>query len=123
MEANAKLTNREAQIAELFAWGATKKDVANMLNISAFTVENHTRKIYEKTCVTKVNELSAWWFCTHFNISVALSPLKQKVIAALMLLLVIPQVFHAEDAVRTFGGNRIARSTRKCGRRDNLILD
>ena len=77
----AILTKRETEIAELLAWGATKKDVANRLFVSERTVENHTRNIYEKTGVTKINELSAWWFCTTFNISFDLSPLKRSAIA------------------------------------------
>lgn len=75
-----KLTTRETEIAELFAWGASKKEVANHLNVSERTVENHARNIYEKTGCGKVNELSAWWFCTRFNISFDLSPLKKKVL-------------------------------------------
>ena len=67
---NAKpLTKRESEIAELFAWGASKKDIAKRLFISERTVENHTRNIYEKTGCSKVNELSAWWFCKTFHIS------------------------------------------------------
>lgn len=84
------LTKREAQIAELFAWGATKKDVAHRLFISERTVENHARNIYEKTGVSKINELSAWWFCTNFGISFDLSPLKRKSIALALLALLLP---------------------------------
>ena len=92
-----KLTKREEQIAELFAWGATKKDVANKLFLSVRTVENHARNIFEKLEVTKVNELSAWYFCSHFNISEELSPLKKKVIAYCLLLLVCVQVFNVDN--------------------------
>jgi DNA-binding CsgD family transcriptional regulator len=81
----ATLTKREAEIAELFAWGAAKKDISNRLFISERTVENHARAIYEKVGCGKVNELSAWWFCTHFNIPFDLSPLKQKVVACMIL--------------------------------------
>ena len=91
MNATATLTKREIEIAELIAWGATKKDVANSLNISERTAENHARNIYEKTGVTKVNELSAWWFCTRFNISFDMSPLRRSIIAMIFLLLVIPR--------------------------------
>ena len=33
IEDAVKLTKRESEIAELFAWGATKKDIANRLYI------------------------------------------------------------------------------------------
>lgn len=86
------LTKRESEIAELLAWGASKKDVANRLLISERTVENHTRNIYEKIGVFRVNELSAWWFCNKFHISFDLSPLKRKVIATALLCLMIPHI-------------------------------
>lgn len=41
-------TKRENEIAELFAWGASKKDVAKRLFVSERTVENHARNIYGK---------------------------------------------------------------------------
>lgn len=50
---DANLTKRESEIAELFAWGASKKDVANRLNISERTVENHARNIYAKIGIQK----------------------------------------------------------------------
>lgn len=84
----ATLTKRESQIAELFAWGATKKDVANILIISVRTVENTARKIYEKTGITKVNELSALWFCAKFNISMELSPLTRQLYSSDMIFII-----------------------------------
>jgi DNA-binding CsgD family transcriptional regulator len=86
MNAVAKLTKRESEIAELFAWGAAKKDVAGRLFISEHTVENHSRAIYEKVGCGKVNELSAWWFCTRFNISFDLSPLKRTIVTSIIFL-------------------------------------
>lgn len=84
-----QLTAREKEITELFAWGASKKDIASRLFISENTVANHAQKIFEKTGCTKVNELSAWWFCRHFNIPMSLSPLSKKIIASLLLALYI----------------------------------
>lgn len=102
MNEGTNLTKRESEIAELFAWGASKKDIANRLYISERTVENHTRNIYEKTGCSKVNELSAWWFCTTFHISFDLSPLKRKVMATILLCLMIPQIIDFDNvAVRT----------------------
>ncbi|MDD4593042.1 MAG: helix-turn-helix transcriptional regulator [Parabacteroides sp.] len=83
----AELTKREIQISELIAWGASKKDVASLLFISEHTVDKHVRHIYEKTGCTKINELSAWWFCKHFNISFSLSPLATKIVSIALLIL------------------------------------
>lgn len=82
---NVRLTKREAEITELLAWGASKKEVADILFISERTVENHARNIYEKSGCTKVNELSAWWFCRRFHIPVSLSPLFRKSVAVFLL--------------------------------------
>lgn len=85
----ATLTKRESQIAELIAWGGAKKEIADQLFISERTVENTARSIYDKTGVSKSTELSAWWFCTNFQISFALSPLKRQFMAIALLLLVV----------------------------------
>lgn len=100
MNISAQLTKRENQIAELMAWGATKKDVANKLFISERTAENHSRSIYEKTGVTKVNELSAWWFCKNFNISLDFSPFKRKTATYILLMVVSINIAFDHDLLR-----------------------
>ncbi len=98
-----RLTNRESEITEMIAWGASKKEIADQLCISERTVENHIRNVYDKTGCCKVNELSAWWFCTRFNISFSLSPLKRKMTAFALLLFILPQMFSNDfDMVRVF---------------------
>lgn len=112
----ATLTRREAEVAELFAWGASKKEVADRLFISERTVENHARNIYEKTGCGKVNELSAWWFCTTFHISFDLSPLTRRVVTVCLLALLIPQMMRFDNAVirvRNVAGRVIRVSRRK----------
>ncbi len=97
------LTKREREVAELLAWGASKSEVADQCFISERTVENHTRNIYEKTGCGKVNELSAWWFCTRFNISFELSPLKRTLMSFAFLMLLTPQIFNTNsEIVRRF---------------------
>ena len=93
----ATLSEREAQIAERIAWGASHKEGACDLGISRYTVDNILRKIYQKLHIGKVNELSAWWFCTHFNISFELSPLKRAIGAIALLMLVILNDFISGD--------------------------
>lgn len=74
MKDAATLSIRETQIAEMIAWGQSKKEISSKLFISERTVENHTRTIYKKVGVSKSNELSAWWFCKHYNIPKIESP-------------------------------------------------
>lgn len=116
MNADATLTKRESEIAEWLAWGATKKDIANSLFISVRTVENTARSIYEKTGVTKSNELSAWWFCTHFKISFDLSPLVRSVIAIAFLFIVIPSdILNQPDICKIAKRTGMSRSGRRRG--------
>lgn len=89
-----ELTPREKEVAELLAWGATKKEAAENLFLSTFTIDNHLRKIFDKTGCNKVNELSAWWFCTRFKISFDLSPLKRSIMAGALILALIPGDFY-----------------------------
>ncbi|MBQ3843952.1 MAG: helix-turn-helix transcriptional regulator [Bacteroidales bacterium] len=113
MNRTAELTRREQEIAEMFAWGASKKEVADQLFLSVRTVENHARSIYEKIGITKVNELSAWWFCTRFNISFNLSPLKRRLVSIFLLLLLIPTVFHNDGSTMMRTRTSRCRSSRR----------
>lgn len=96
MKVAATLSPRETQIAELIAWGSTKKDIANRFLLSERTIENHTRAIYKKVGVSKANELSAWWFCVKYKISFTDSPLLQGVLfASSVTSLVLSALFKA----------------------------
>lgn len=100
MNREARLTPEEARVAELAAWGATQKEIAYYLKKSVNTVANQFRSIYEKVGISKINELSAWWFCTHFNISFDLSPIKRSVGAAALLVLFLTTIGHHGDVWR-----------------------
>lgn len=93
MRLNAELSPREGEIAELLAWGASKKEVADKLFISARTVENTARNIYQKIGIQKATELCVWWFCTKCGVSVSLDPLKRAFIAIVLLIAIIPCEF------------------------------
>lgn len=120
MNPDAKLTKRESEIVELFAWGASKKDIANRLFISEHTVENHARNIFEKTGCTKVNELSAWYFCTRFQISFDLSPFKRNVLGIFLMILMLPQVVdNTMVAIRARTNSGTIRTVRVRTRRED----
>lgn len=115
---DAKLTIRELQIAELIAWGASKKEIANKLFISVRTVENHARAIYEKINCNSATALSAWWFCTHYNIPQKYSPLARVLVVFIFLSSYFIGSFNpnADDfrtPTRTARTVRTIRSTRR----------
>lgn len=122
------LTKREKQIAKLLAWGATKKEIANELVITCDTVNNHTKNIFRKIGVGTVNGLSAWYFCTHFNISFDLSPLRKETMAVFLLLCILPrELSSSQDTMRARNGRtrttRVTRGQRgRRGRRNEDLL-
>ena len=87
MKLNAKLAARECEVLECIAWGASQKETASFLGIALRTVDNTVRKIKTKTGLQKAAELSAYWFCTHFNISFDLSPMARMRLATGMVVL------------------------------------
>lgn len=116
-----KLTSRESEIAERIAWGSSQKEVAADLGISRFTVDNILRKIYAKLNIGKINELSAWWFCTKFNISFDLSPLSKQVISsALILCFVIGEITISTHLTFTNRRSNRARTEYRLRRRNSL---
>lgn len=121
MKKDAELTKREAQIAELLAWGESKKEVADKLCIAERTVENHTRSIYEKTGVQKATELCVWWFCTKCGVPVSLDPLKRAFIAILLLITILPRELSGKGDVFRIG--RTTRITRVVRRRNESNED
>lgn len=106
----AVLTRREQQIAELLAWGAAKKEVADLLNISPRTVENTARHIYEKIGIQKATELCVYWFCAKCGVSPSLDPLKRAFIALALLFILLPSELQPRRDDQT--AMRPARTTR-----------
>ena len=51
------LTTREREILQLLAEGKSNKDVANLLNLSLYTVETHRGNILQKLNLHSVPEL------------------------------------------------------------------
>lgn len=107
----AELTRREQQIAELLAWGAAKKEVADLLKISPRTVENTARHIYEKIGIQKATELCVFWFCAKCGVSPSKDPLKRAFIALALLAIFLPFDFHNATHTAVYD-LRPARTTR-----------
>lgn len=124
MKAGGVLTKREAQIAELLAWGAAKKEVADHLKLSPRTIENTARNIYQKLEIQKATELSVWYFCTHFNISFELNPIKRTIIAVIFMITILPYEISGNDIYKRTNRRRNTRIEVRAPRRrreDNII--
>ena len=89
MNLNVILAKRENEVTECIAWGGSYKETASLLQISVRTVDNTLRKVKEKLGLNKINEISAWWFCTHHNISLDLSPFVRRQISVILLCIFI----------------------------------
>lgn len=89
MNLKAKLGSREFEVLECIAWGASQKETASFLGIALRTVDNTVRKIKLKTGLQKAAELSAYFFCTQFNISFDLSPVARMKLATGLLVLFV----------------------------------
>ena len=110
--ADQELTPRERQIAELLAWGSSAKEVPALLvrkyggaEISANTVRNIVANIFTKLNISKVSELSAWWFCTVEGVDSSHSPfkrvLRQRFYSIICLAVLLPQIASIDQAIRT----------------------
>ena len=123
------LTKREQQIAELLAWGASKKEIPDLLRklyggheISVHTVENITRNIYAKLHLNKASELSAWYFCECHQVDDSLSPIKRirkTILGIFFLLLLTPQILDTDNQalrpqrIRATRVERVIRTRRR----------
>lgn len=59
---NSKLSDREMEILQLFVIGNKVEHIANMLNISHHTVNNHRRNIHIKLGTHSMDDLVRYWF-------------------------------------------------------------
>jgi DNA-binding CsgD family transcriptional regulator len=62
-----ELTDREQQITRLIARGATTGDIAEELFLSAHTVRDHVKAIFQKVGVSSRGELVARLFAEHYE--------------------------------------------------------
>ena len=91
------LTNREIEIADYIAWGASVDEAADKLNISPYTVKNTLRNIYSKLHFNKSTELAAYMFVKHPERMTIendkIGNVKRAVSAMMMIALIVVQLF------------------------------
>jgi len=102
------LTRRQEQISGLISCGMAKKEIADILAISTHTVDNTLRAVYDKTGFGKINELTGWWICRHYEIRIDFPTLKKQIIALSLLALISFQM--ASDPNNILRARRAKRS-------------
>lgn len=70
------ISDREYQVAELIAWGASDKEIAQELNISPKTAKTHRRNILKKIEGHNTADITRWIFERKFNMIFKTNPRK-----------------------------------------------
>jgi DNA-binding NarL/FixJ family response regulator len=74
------LTRRQEQVSGLVSCGMAKKEIANALHISPFTVDHILRSVYDRTDLNKINELTGWWISRHYDMEIDFAGLKKQLL-------------------------------------------
>jgi len=103
------LTARELEISQLIAWGYFRKEIADHLGISFYTVEAHLKNIYSKLGFNKDTDLTRWYFFQQLDVHLV-NPFR-KAIAVVLLLIVGLSIFQGQPNVRQVKSNYMRVST------------
>lgn len=122
------------EVMELVFLGLSDKEIPEYLPVrrgsmvSVSTVRNIIVRIKEKIHANHRTELSLWWAIQNYNISVDWTPLKRKICAVMMLVLLAPSILllSQDDMIRTHRPVRTGRtisSRARTSRRDGTSPD
>lgn len=129
-----RLTRREQEVMELVFLGLSDKEIPEYLvprrgvPVSISTVRNIIANIKAKLQVQHRTELSLWWAISNYKISVDWSPMKRKICALMMSVLLLPQIvtIQSDDMIRTRrteSSSRAISSRLRRGHRDEMEDD
>jgi len=79
----------EYQVAELIAFGATEKEIANHLRKSIHTIRAQKRHIFEKTSSRNIADVTRWYIQERSGVHLTPSIRIKIIIASLLLCLII----------------------------------
>lgn len=96
------LSNRELEIVERLVYMGTKKEAAPSLGITERTLETHTKNIFRKLMITKLNELVLWYCGETFHIAEQIESRRKEITAiarkgSMILVILIFTVSTAVD--------------------------
>lgn len=119
-----ELSEQEARVAELIAWGASKKEAAETLFVEYTTIDSHIQSIYKKLHVNKLNGISAWYFSFVYEVPEVHNPRLKRFMAVVLLMLLpvgyMASLHNGTDMIRTA---RMARASRTGARRSECEFE
>lgn len=84
---NTSFTKRERDVADLLSRGMSEKEIADELNISPATVNNHTRNMREKFGLTKNSEIILKYIAYRNNKGFSLKRIREMGISIILIFL------------------------------------
>ena len=116
-----RVTKREWEVAECIALGATSDEIASQLFLSADTVKTHKKNLSRKIDAHNIADITRWYFCKRFNISLNLKPIARMVVATCMLFLLggYMALEGETDMIRTVRTVRTVRTSRARRSKEN----
>jgi len=113
------ISDREYQIAELIAWGASDKEVAEELYISPETAKTHRKNILKKIHGHNAADLTRWFFQHKCRISLGINPRQVRHLAFAFLVLIGIGEYMSQDMIRTARPVRVSKLIRRRKRESN----
>lgn len=98
------ISQREFEIVESVILYGSKKEAAEALNRSLYTVETTIKHVYEKKGFNKISDLTLWFCGVKFGISDQVTAFKNAVLTITLLLLFSAEGFNNDlfSVQRTF---------------------
>jgi DNA-binding CsgD family transcriptional regulator len=84
---DANLSDREFEICEQVILGHTQLEVAEIFIRSPHTIYQTVRNAFRRTGARNISELSVWYWCRKFNVTMIISERKRRIITTALLIL------------------------------------
>lgn len=117
-EQGQPLTKREEQVAEMMAWGVSRKNMPYLFEkvwgkkLSLPTIDVISQRVFRKLGISKNIEVVVWYHKHYRGIDLGTSPFAKYLGAFLLGLFLTTQLQTTDNMVRVRNSNRIVRVTR-----------
>lgn len=114
-----RISIREFEIVESVIYHGSKKEAADALNRSLYTIETTIKNVYERLGINKISDLTLWFCGVKFGISDQVEAFKNVAFAISLVLIISLEVINNDiisiqepfstQSVQNIGQNRIRR--------------